>query len=139
MARGRPKKPKYEINSLIKVFDKYLNEKITQGQIPIIKECCLLNNLDYDYVLELRRTHAKDGNMELSRSIKKMLYWKEVICEKLLITGAGNTAGIIFILKQPAHGWTDRQQIDHSASDDLLKTIIERNKAIKEAIENSDL
>lgn len=136
---GRPRKAKYENKNLVRIFETYLQEKINNQQIPIIKECCLQNDLDYDYIMELKRERKLKNDLALSQSIKKILYWKEVICEKLLITGAGNTAGIIFILKQPAHGWTDRQQIDHSASDDLLKAIQERNTAIKEAIENSDL
>jgi hypothetical protein len=68
--------------------------------IPILKEVCLLNNWDYEYV-----EHLKHKSAILSQSIKKLLTKKEVVLEQLLYSG-GNNTGMIFGLKQL--GWSDR-------------------------------
>jgi len=94
--RGRPKKPKYNIKSMVKIIDEYTDT----AYIPILKECCFENNWGYDYVMELERKHE-----ELSQSIKRLKIKKEAVLEKMLYTGLNNT-GYIFSLKQL--GWRDR-------------------------------
>jgi hypothetical protein len=94
--RGRPKKPKYTIKRMVRIIDEYTDN----APIPILKECCLNNNWNYDYVMELERKHK-----ELSQSIKRLKTQKEVFLEKMLYSG-DNNAGYIFSLKQL--GWRDK-------------------------------
>ena len=134
---ARPKKNKYIIKNLCKVIDEYIQEKMDAGGLPILKECCLENDLNYDYIIQLQRETKEQGDERLSRSIKKLLGWKEVILERGLVSGKLNTTGCIFVLKQPAHGWTDKHQVEYD--DTLINMIKERNEMIKNAIENEDL
>ena len=144
---ARPTTEKYKnMNKVIKKFEDALEEAIDKRSYPIVKEICLKNNYSYDYIMELKREMPKSENPKrkaqgerLSQAIKNIIDGQEAVLENLLITGNGSTAGIIFKLKQHQHGWTDRQQIEHSATDDIIKMIEAKNKMIKEAIDNSDL
>lgn len=145
MARPITEKFK-DINKIAKIFENALKDAILQNKYIVVKEICLRNNLPYDYILELKRelpqsedAERREAGVRLSQSIKNIISWQEVICEKKLIIGEGNLAGVIFKLKQHQHGWTDRQQIEHSATDEVIKMIEAKNKMIKEAIDNSDL
>lgn len=144
---ARPITEKYKnMNKVIKKFEDALKDAILQNKYIVVREICLRNNYSYDYIMELKREMPKSENPEqkaqgerLAQAIKNIISWQEVICEKKLIIGEGNLAGVIFKLKQHQHGWTDRQQIEHSATDDIIKMIEAKNKMIKEAIDNSDL
>ena len=144
---ARPTTEKYKnMNKVIKKFEDALKDAILQNKYIVVREICLRNNYSYDYIMELKREMPKSENPEqkaqgerLAQAIKNIISWQEVICEKKLIIGEGNLAGVIFKLKQHQHGWTDRQQIEHSATDDIIKMIEAKNKMIKEAIDNSDL
>lgn len=103
---GRPPKDKYGIDYMVRKITEYTNEKKSKG-FPILKECCLLNDWNYDYVMELQRKHPK-----LSQSIKTLLNWKEVKLEQGGLSGKFNTGMVIFTLKQPAHGWSDNPKND---------------------------
>lgn len=94
--RGRKPSGKYNIKRLIKIFTEYTES----AQLPILKEVCLDNDLDYDYIIQLQRE-----NPELARVTRRLLMKKEVQLEKALMTGANNTA-FIFQLKQL--GWKDQ-------------------------------
>ncbi len=93
---GRPKKPKYDIEYMIKQIEKYTEI----AEPPILKELCYMENWNYEYVNQLKNKHEK-----LSLSIKALLTKKEVLLEKALYAGQNNT-GMIFGLKQL--GWSDR-------------------------------
>lgn len=144
---ARPITDKYkDMNKVIKKFEDALKDAILQNKYIVVREICLRNNYSYDYIMELKREMPKSEDPEqkaqgerLAQAIKNIISWQEVICEKKLIIGEGNLAGVIFKLKQHQHGWTDRQQIEHSATDDIIKMIEAKNKMIKEAIDNSDL
>ena len=144
---ARPITEKYKnMNKVIKKFEDALKDAILQNKYIVVREICLRNNYSYDYIMELKREMPKSENPEqkaqgerLAQAIKNIISWQEVICEKKLIIGEGNLAGVIFKLNQHQHGWTDRQQIEHSATDDIIKMIEAKNKMIKEAIDNSDL
>lgn len=101
--RGRPPKNKYAIAYMTARIGQYLD--YYDGPVPILKECCLLNEWNYDYVMELQRKHE-----ELSQSIKKLLDWKEVKLERGALNGSIDKTMAIFSLKQPAHGWTDQRE-----------------------------
>lgn len=135
-----------DMNKVIKKFEDALKDAILQNKYIVVREICLRNNYSYDYIMELKREMPKSEDPKrkaqgerLAQAIKNIISWQEVICEKKLIIGEGNLAGVIFKLKQHQHGWTDRQQIEHSATDDIIKMIEAKNKMIKEAIDNSDL
>ena len=144
---AHPITDKYKnMNKVIKKFEDALKEAIENKKYIIIKEICLTNNYSYDYIMELKREMPKSEDPErkeqgerLAQAIKNIIDWQEVLLEQMLITGNGSPAGIIFKLKQHQHGWTDRQQIEHSATDEVIKMIEAKNKMIKEAIDNSDL
>ncbi len=93
-----------------------------QGPIPVLKECCLLNEWNYDYVMELQR-----NNEILSQSIKKLLDWKEVKLEQGALTGKIDKTMAIFSLKQPAHGWSDKPDSRNSGEVVIIRDSIKRN------------
>lgn len=144
---AHPITDKYKnMNKVAKKFEDALKDAIEQNKYLVVREICLKNNYSYDYIMELKRELPKsedpkrrEAGERLAQAIKNIISWQEVICEKKLIIGEGNLAGIIFKLKQHQHGWTDRQQVEHSATDDIIKMIEAKNKMIKEAIDNSDL
>lgn len=95
---GRKPSGKYNIKKLIKIFREYTES----AQLPILKEVCFDNDLDYDYIIQLQRE-----NPELGRVTRRLLMKKEIQLEKALMTGANNTA-FIFQLKQL--GWKDQPE-----------------------------
>lgn len=107
-----------DMNKVIKKFEDELEQAIKKGAYPIVKEICLKNNYSYDYIMELKREMPKSADAErkaqgerLAQAIKKIIDWQEVVLERMLISGNGSPAGIIFKLKQHQHGWTDKQEI----------------------------
>ena len=103
--RGRPPKPteKYNIERLIAIIDKYT----TESKYPILKECCYENDLAYDHLLRISQ-----GNDILRRSLKRLYDKREFIIEKGAQAGKLDKTFSIFALKQPIHGWTDKQQVE---------------------------
>lgn len=95
-AKGLHKK--YNIKSMILKIKEYTEN----SKLPILKECCLLNDWDYDYVIQLQRE-----NEILRLETKRLLMKKEVLLEKAMYTGENNTA-FIFALKQL--GWKDNPE-----------------------------
>ena len=100
---ARPKSGKYNIKDIAKIIIDYTNTT----DLPILKEVCYQNNLSYDYIMELKRDPE---NIELTQSIKMLLYKKEVELEKGGLIGKYNNTMSIFSLKQL--GWKDRQEED---------------------------
>lgn len=95
---ARPKLDKYDSKRIIRKLKKYIKET----QLPILKEFCFNNNLNYKYFLQLC---AKDSELDDIRC--HLLDKKEIQLEKALMTGANNTA-FIFQLKQL--GWRDNPE-----------------------------
>lgn len=98
MARTRGakgKNNKYKIPQMIKAIRAYADS----ADLPILKECCIKNNWDYDYFLKLQRE-----NEGLCREARRLLAIKEIKLEKAMYTGSNVTA-MIFGLKQL--GWKD--------------------------------
>lgn len=92
---------KYNTERMIQAVHKYTDEK----DYPTLKECCVLNEWDYDYFLELQRENAV-----LRREAVRLLTKKEVFLEKAIVLGPANglnfsVSGCIFALKQL--GWKD--------------------------------
>ena len=92
------KNKKYNIKEMVEVITNYTKKT----NLPILKECCLENQWDYDYLMQLQREHQI-----LRCAIKEMLMKKEIMLEKALYTGENNT-GFIFSLKQL--GWKDNPE-----------------------------
>lgn len=89
------KSDKYNIERMIKKIHEYTDN----SSLPILKECALQNEWDYQYLMDLQRK-----NTILRREIVRLLTKKEVQLEKALATGQ-NTTAFIFMLKQL--GWRD--------------------------------
>ena len=79
-----------------------IEEYTASVKLPILKECCLQNDWDYDYFIQLQRENEK-----LRVVAKKLLATKEVLLEKALYSGENNSA-FIFALKQL--GWKDEPE-----------------------------
>lgn len=94
----RPKTNKWNTDRLVRLMRQYTNKT----QLPILKEFCFNNNLEYKYFLQLCASDA-----ELDRARCRLLDKKEIQLEKALMTGANNTA-FIFQLKQL--GWRDHPE-----------------------------
>lgn len=122
---ARPSFEKYNIDFMKKKIDEYIESR--KKSIPILKECCLLNDWDYDYVMKLQREH--EG---LRQSIKKLLNWKEVKLEQGAMTGQLNTTMAVFSLKQL--GWRDK----HEQEDTSNAVALEAIRLIFEDVKNAD-
>ena len=138
--RGQPKKPKYKTNFMVEKIEEYIADCNVDGthtypngqrkpvRVPILKECCLRNQWNYDYVMQLQR-----NDDELSDAIHVLLGWKEVILEQGMLTGVFKPGAAIFSLKQL--GWTDHQEIklqkqEVIEDDELTKALEEIAKGL---------
>ncbi len=116
---ARPKTNKYKIKEMIQKINKYTdNTKLPD--IPILKEICVENDWNYDYIMKLQR-----DNEELRQSIKRLLMKKEVLLEKGMTGGQLVASASIFSLKQL--GWRDEAKIEileqETEEDELSKAI----------------
>ena len=134
MPAGRPKKAKYKTNYMVKKIEEYIADCNVDGthlmpngqrkpvRVPILKECCLRNQWNYDWIMQMQREDE-----ELSDAIHTLLGWKEVILEQGMLTGVLRPGAAIFSLKQL--GWTDRQDIKlqktETVEDDELTKALE--------------
>lgn len=104
--RGRPNK--YDPLEIAKKLDDYIDS----NKNPIIAKFCIEpGNPCKDTVYELAKTCE-----ELSYSIKRAVDKQEAYVEEGAMNGTVNPTFAIFKLKQPQHGWTDKQQIDSNIS-----------------------
>lgn len=120
---ARPKKAKYQLKNLCKIIDEYTNET----SIPILKEVCYQNNLNYSYVMQMR---TKEENVELSNSIKRLLDKKEAQLERLGLTGKIDRGMAIFSLKQL--GWKDKPE-----QEDSIESIVQGMNTLTKAMLNN--
>lgn len=116
---ARPKTNKYKIKEMVQKINNYTdNTKLPD--IPILKEICVENDWNYDYIMKLQR-----GNEELRQSIKRLLMKKEVLLEKGMTGGQLVASASIFSLKQL--GWRDEAKIEileqETEEDELSKAI----------------
>lgn len=103
--------PKYKIENLVKLINDYTDKKIEGKGYPMLKECIMEADLCYKYVLQINQQYKKINDYRLDDAMRRLYDWQEIICEKMLVTGNGSTVGIMFVLKQPRHGWTDKQEV----------------------------
>lgn len=124
MLPGRPKKPIYEIPYMINMVDKYLQDCNVDGsqvtktgqrkplRIPVLKECCLKNGWNYDYVKQLQQ-----DNQDLRDKVQELLGWKEVLLEQGMLYGTIKHGAAIFSLKQL--GWRDNSLVTFNKGEDI--------------------
>lgn len=120
---ARPKKAKYQLKNLCKIIDEYTNTT----SIPILKEVCYQNDLNYSYVMQMR---TKEENVELSNSIKRLLDKKEAQLERLGLTGKIDRGMAIFSLKQL--GWKDKPE-----QEDSIESIVQGMNTLTKAMLNN--
>ena len=120
---ARPKKAKYQLKNLCKIIDEYTDNT----QIPILKEVCYQNDLNYSYVMQMR---TKEENAELSNSIKRLLDKKEAQLERLGLTGKIDRGMAIFSLKQL--GWKDKPE-----QEDSIESIVQGMNTLTKAMLNN--
>ena len=123
--------PKYDIENMVQAIRLYTNQCLdAQTGFPILKECCLLNDWDYDYVMELQRQHKK-----LSQSIKRLLSQKEICLERLAAVGVIDKTIAVFSLKQL--GWRDRVEVAEAKPKDDVADVLEKHFAKRKPDSNS--
>lgn len=116
---ARPKSGKYKIKDMVQKINEY-TDNTELPDIPILKEICVENDWNYDYIMKLQR-----DNDELRQSIKRLLMKKEVLLEKGMTGGQLVASASIFSLKQL--GWRDEAKIEileqETEEDELSKAI----------------
>ena len=110
---GRPPEkesaPSCDIPAMAQAVRAYTQECAdAENGFPILKECCLQNDWDYEDVMALQRRHS-----ELARAVKGLLAQKEICLERLSVAGAIDKTVAMFSLKQL--GWRDRAEAVESA------------------------
>ena len=119
-------KQKYKTENLVALLDKYTNDT----DIPILKEVCYQNYLNYDTIMKYQRTDEL-----LMQSIKRLLNKKESQLERKGLNKEIDRTVAIFSLKQL--GWKDRQEISfgEEQADEIDIKIIRTNKEDIERVE----
>lgn len=113
---ARPKTTKYSVGSMVRKVNKYVRDCIDKNELPILKDCCFINEWNYDYVMQLKRNEERkevegnDHDGELTHSIKRLLDLKEIMLERGGLNGDFDKTFAIFSIKQL--GWTDKQEIE---------------------------
>jgi hypothetical protein len=117
---------KYKTENLVALLDKYTNDT----DIPILKEVCYQNYLNYDTIMKYQRTDEL-----LMQSIKRLLNKKESQLERKGLNKELDRTVAIFSLKQL--GWKDRQEIsfEEEQADEIDIKIIRTNKKDIERVE----
>jgi hypothetical protein len=117
---------KYKTENLVALLDKYTNDT----DIPILKEVCYQNYLNYDTIMKYQRTDEL-----LMQSIKRLLDKKESQLERKGLNKEIDRTVAIFSLKQL--GWKDRQEISfgEEQADEIDIKIIRTNKEDIERVE----
>jgi hypothetical protein len=117
---------KYKTENLVALLDKYTNDT----DIPILKEVCYQNYLNYDTIMKYQRTDEL-----LMQSIKRLLNKKESQLERKGLNKEIDRTVAIFSLKQL--GWKDRQEIsfEEEQADEIDIKIIRTNKEDIERVE----
>lgn len=109
----------YDVNKMCEKMDEYIDECNANNDIPVLKECCLLNGWCYEYVVNMRN---RPENEKLAQSIRRILDWKEVKLEKGALKGELNHTMAIFSLKQL--GWRDKQEEESNAENEVANVLL---------------
>jgi len=95
-----PNRPR--IKDMVRKIEAYVAQN--RDALPILKECCLINNWDYDDLCKMTKESPA-----LQRSVKKLELQREVNLEKGGIFGTFNKAMISALLEQAG-----REKADNS-------------------------
>jgi hypothetical protein len=116
MARtGRPPSDKYKIDNMVKIIRTYTDS----AELPLMQEVCTINNWSRSRVHQLSQT-----NKELLDAIKRMYDKDEITLIRKGLEGKYAPAMAIFLLKQPIHGFTDKQVVENNQSIQMLDELI---------------
>ena len=102
MARPRT----YNAEDITKALNKYIDET----EDPLIQEFVLNYGISIDQLYDIAKRDEEDSK-ELSLTIKKAIQKQEVFLVRNVSTRKVSEAFGIFRLKQPQHGWTDKQEV----------------------------
>lgn len=95
-----------------KKIDKYFNEEVGEDNAPTI------SGLAYYLGFSDRRSvYDYKEKDEFTHTIKRAVLRCEKYCENQLLTGNGGS-GAIFWAKN--HGWSDKQEIEHSVNEEAI-------------------
>ena len=98
----------------VKQITSNLQEYINTHDDPTIQGFCIEQDLSKDYLYQLADREEEDS-INLSRTIKKAIAKQEQYLISLATPGRINPAFAMFRLKQPCHGWTDKQELQVDA------------------------
>ena len=123
---GAPSKLSVEEKKEVwKAFQKYVDEE----DYPTVVDFCANNKVADKY--DVTRDNLNDWP-QFSTLRKKAIQKQEAFTEEQVLKGKLNPTWAIFKLKQPAFGWTDKQQVEHSGDMTINQTF---NPAIKDEFE----
>jgi hypothetical protein len=107
---GRPSKvtPEQKLE-VWKAFEKYVDDE----EYPTVVGFCSNNKTAWKYDILRDDLNRWDPFRTL---IKKALIKQEQFTEEQVLKGKLNPTWAIFKLKQPAFGWTDKQEVEHSGT-----------------------
>lgn len=94
------------------VLAEQLNAYIDSCDDPLLQEFCMPKDAPSRDTLHRL---SKDSQL-LSDAIKRCMDKQELTIIRKAMSGDANSTFAIFRLKQPQHGWTDKQQIDQNVS-----------------------
>ena len=125
---------KYNIDDMTDIVDAYTNECLDDPlRLPVLKELCVLQYWDYDYVITLQRENDK-----LRQATKRLLALKESRLELNGVADKYNARMASFSLKQL--GWADHIVVD--SNERALDVMNAFNDALKaeplESVENDE-
>lgn len=121
MARKKDNyKREHDPDDIIEILEEYIDNT----DIPVLKEVCYQNYLDYDYIMQLRLR-----NQDIARSVRRLMAKKEANLEIMALLNKIKVPMAIFSLKQL--GWHDSVEI--SAGDELKPLTVQFLKSDKES------
>lgn len=109
---GRPAKViDDEKQEILQAFEKYVEDE----DYPTITGFCRRNRIARKY--KVTRDNINDWE-EFTTLRKRAIQFQELYIEEGTLHGKLNAPFAMFKLKQPAMGWTDKQQIEHANNPD---------------------
>jgi hypothetical protein len=98
---------KFKVDDIIEALNRYIDDT----EDPLIKEFCLQYGISSVHFYKLAKS-----NDELSKTIKRATDKQEVYLVRVATDAVKSPTGAIFRLKQPVHGYTDRQDVKVSGN-----------------------
>jgi hypothetical protein len=93
LLRGVLMQNKPRLKDSVRKIENYLSN--VKDQLPILRECCLINDWDYDEFIAF-----SDANPKVKRAVNMLLSKKEVFLEKAVINKGFNKIVYVFLLQR---------------------------------------